>query len=278
MAQRFANQLTFRLQKEIRPLLYKLDLYPDLVTKNFTGSVEIELEVKQPVDFIAIHSKFLQITNTSLISLKTVPDPVNISATYGFDQYEYWVTEFAETIESGKYRFSLDFNGSLVDRIVGFYSSSYFSPERNTTRPMATSKFEPTYARQAFPCFDEPDKKAEFEISVVRPTDDDYIALSNMNELSSVELDDRAGLTRTTFNKSVPMSTYLACFIVCDFAKKSAVIESRGVGPNVELRVYATPHQVDKVDLALKAGKIATEYYIDYFGIPYALPKLGMFN
>lgn len=278
MAQRFANQLSFRLQKEIKPLLYKLELFPDLVTKKFSGSVQIELDVISSVPYIAIHSKSLQITNTSLLPINSTQDPslpVKISTSYPFEKYEYWVTEFEKPVEKGKYTFSLDFNGSLTDRIVGFYSSSYYSPTRNATRTIATSKFEPTYARQAFPCFDEPDKKAEFEISVVRPTGDDYVALSNMNELSSIELDSNSGLTRTTFNKSVPMSTYLACFIVCDFDKKSSIIQSHGIGENVELRVYATPHQLNKVDLALDAAKIITERYIQYFDIAYPLPKLG---
>lgn len=48
-------------------------------------------------------------------------------------------------------------------------------------RLIATSKFEPTYARQAFPCFDEPAFKAEFTIKLVHPTGDCYSALSNMN-------------------------------------------------------------------------------------------------
>lgn len=276
MAQRFAHQLSFRLQKEIKPLLYKLDLFPDLVTKKFNGTVEIDLDVLNPVPYIAIHSKTLQISNTSLLAVQgATSSPVSIASTYHFDKFEFWVAEFETPIEAGRYKFSLNFNGSLTDRIIGFYASSYYSPTRNETRTMATSKFEPTYARQAFPCFDEPGKKAEFEISVVRPTGDDYIALSNMDELSSVALDEGSGLKRTTFNRSVPMSTYLACFIVCDFAHKAAVIESHGIGSNVELRVYATPHQLNKVDLALEAAKIITERYIEYFDIAYPLPKLG---
>lgn len=274
MAQKFASQLTFRLQKEIKPLLYKLELYPNLKTKTFNGSVAIDLEVQEPVSFIAIHSKKLAITNTSLRA--GVGSEIPISATYVFDKFEYWVTEFDKPIERGNYTFSMDFAGDLMNRIVGFYGSTYFSPEKNQSRTIATSKFEPTFARQAFPSFDEPNKKAPFEISIIRPTGDDYIALSNMNEVSSVPLGgDLTDLTRTTFNRSVPMSTYLACFIVCDFVKKSAVVDAAGIGQNVELRVFASPSQLHKVDLALKAAKIITEYYIQYFGIEYPLPKLG---
>lgn len=274
MAHRFASHLGFRLQKEIKPLLYKLELFPDLATKLFSGTVSIDLDVLQPVPYIAIHAKSLQITNSSVEAVQGVlKRPIPIAASYPFAQFEYWVTEFEQPIESGRYTFSLTFNGSLADRIVGLYASSYFSPTRNATRTIATSKFEPTYARQAFPCFDEPAMKAEFEISVVRPAGDGYLALSNMNELASVEMAE--GLTRTTFNKSVPMSTYLACFIVCDFAHKEATIDSQGVGGNVELRVFATPHQLNKVSLALDAAKTITERYIQYFQIAYPLPKLG---
>jgi glutamyl aminopeptidase len=43
---------------------------------------------------------------------------------------------------------------------------------------MAATHFEATYAREAFPCFDEPAMKSEFELSIARPTG--MITLSNM--------------------------------------------------------------------------------------------------
>lgn len=47
------------------------------------------------------------------------------------------------------------------------------------SRQIATSKFEPTYARQAFPCFDEPNLKAKYVVHLLKPKDESYIALSN---------------------------------------------------------------------------------------------------
>lgn len=75
------------------------------------------------------------------------------------------------------------------------------------------------------------------------------------------------------FTESVPMSTYLACFIVCDFKYKEKTIKNtNGTFP---FRVYATEDQLDKVDFSLGVGVAVTEYYIKYFGIDYPLPKLG---
>lgn len=116
--------------------------------------------------------------------------------------------------------------------------------------------------------------KAKFKITLVRPTSNNYSSLSNMNVEQEKEIDN--DLTEVSFHESVPMSTYLSCFIVSDFAFKNQTVDSRGIGSPFEIRVYSTPQQVAKVDYALYVGRSITEYYIQYFNIGYPLPKLDL--
>lgn len=78
------------------------------------------------------------------------------------------------------------------------------------------------------------------------------------------------GLTTVEFATSVPMVTYLACFIVCDFEKTSGKVNDE-----IDFSVYASPQQVKYTDYALQAGINITSFFIEYFDINYPLPKLG---
>ena len=181
------------------------------------------------------------------------------------------------------------------------------------TRAIATSKFQPTYARRAFPCFDEPSFKvgptanksnvslhnlaicitqSTFNTTLVRPSGDGYIALSNMPEASAVPDSPSPGETEVTFEKSVPMVSYLAIFVVCDFEHLESNtpennIPFRSANANVYenlyrfdlnepptyfdfryRRVYGTSTQVkERLNYAVDVGRSITDYYWDYFAV-----------
>lgn len=266
------DQLSWRLPKEIKPILYELTLKPDLKTKTFSGNIDIHLSVVQPISFIAVHAHTLAITKTLLVSKNATNgdrNNITIAHAFAYPKYQYWVTEVPNPLPLGDYVLGLTFNGSLENRIVGFYQSTYIKPTSNESRAIATSKFEPTYARQAFPCFDEPAMKANYTITLEIPTGDGYHALSNMPVAEST--DNLNGTTTVRFHESVKMSSYLACFIVSDFAMKSAPVQD-----GLEMRVFSTPAQLNKTDFALDTGVKITQFYIDYFNVAYPLPKLDM--
>ncbi len=91
---------------------------------------------------------------------------------------------------------------------------------------MSSTQFEPTYARNAFPCFDEPNMKATYSISIIH--DKNLNAISNGKEIAKDTIDDNR--VRTAFSKTVPMSTYLVAFVISDFEyKQSLTLRGRPV-------------------------------------------------
>ncbi|XP_030079658.1 glutamyl aminopeptidase isoform X2 [Drosophila hydei] len=271
-ASRVLQKLSFRLPEALQPQKYMLDLRPDFNAKSYTGNISINLQVVDPIAFIPVHIKQLNVTHGRLQRLDESGAPLaEIKPTLSFEHpnLEYWVSEFEQPLEVGNYTLHLKFNGSLVDRLTGLYQSSYYDMQSKRTRWIASTKFEPTYARLAFPCFDEPHLKAQFAITIARPSGDEYHVLSNM-PVASEQIE--GDLTEVTFEETVPMSTYLAAFVISDFAHITKKIGDT----TIDIRVFAPKAQIEKAEYALDIGAGVIEYYIDLFGISYPLPKLDM--
>ncbi|XP_071953572.1 glutamyl aminopeptidase-like [Antedon mediterranea] len=254
-----------RLPSNIKPNLYDLTLHPNLTTDTFSGFVDIDVTVSSPTDTFLVHIKELTISNTKITSKEGGLEWAK-EKEFPYTENEFYVIQTKTDLPIGDYILHYEFTGSLVGHIVGFYKSTYYNKD-GKLMSMATSKFEPTDARRAFPCFDEPNLKANYTTTLVHANG--YDALSNMNiEYIQYKPD---GLVYTRFHTSVKMSTYLACFIVCDFA----YIEGE-TARGVKFRVYAPHDSIDQAQYALNLGINVTDYYEDYFNIPYPLPKLDM--
>ena len=257
----------YRISQDTQPLHYDVYLHPDLKTNTFKGKVNIEIESKTPRKFFAVHVQHLKITKTSLTD--DAGKEIVIQRAFEYEPNQFWVVQLDRQVDPGIYFLSLEFNGRLDNGILGFYKSVYVN-EKGEERAMATSKFQPTYARRAFPCFDEPSFKSTFTTTLVRPSGDGYIALSNMPEASSKPDTPEPGLTEVTFEKSVPMVTYLAIFVVCDFPYLERTQD------NISMKLYGTKKNQPFLEYAAEIGAHIAGFYQSYFGIKYPLPKLDM--
>ncbi|XP_030370505.1 glutamyl aminopeptidase isoform X1 [Scaptodrosophila lebanonensis] len=263
------EQITWRLPSEIFPVKYRLFIHPNLETGECEGTVSIQFQLEENVssNLIVVNTKGLTINSLSILNMMARMR-IAIDKYYVDETRELLIIELRELLHSMKaYTLSISYDCNL-DGLTGLYRSSYKDANGND-RWIATTKFEPTFARLAFPCFDEPHLKAAFTLTIARPTGNEYHVLSNMPVQSEVVDGD---VTEVTFQETPPMSTYLAAFIVSDFAKKEGTVENTSIVMNV----YAQPAQIEKTEYALDVGTKVTAHYINYFSVSYPLPKLDL--
>ncbi|MBL8030016.1 MAG: M1 family metallopeptidase [Candidatus Doudnabacteria bacterium] len=250
------------LSKYIKPERYKLSVKPSLENFVFEGKEMVYLELLKPVKEITLHAKDLKVTDVEFKIRNLKFQTVKIK----YDTKAETVTfVFSKALLKGKGELSLKFKGVLNDFMRGFYRGSY--THEGKKRYLATTQFEATDARRAFPCFDEPALKAVFEVSIILPSG--MTAISNTVETSVKE--HGGGYKIVEFSPSPKMSTYLLAFIVGDFEH----IEGK-TKRGVTVRVFVTPGKRHQAKFALECGIKTLDFYEKYFDIKYPLPIMDM--
>uniref|UniRef100_A0A8C3L6S1 Aminopeptidase n=1 Tax=Chrysolophus pictus TaxID=9089 RepID=A0A8C3L6S1_CHRPC len=253
-----------RLPRHVVPLHYHLLIHPNLTTLTFTGTVDIDVAVAQPTKAVVLHGKRLRVTGAAIEAGAGNPCAARDVRLLWHPPREQLALLSAEPLCAGhNYTLRIQYSANLSDSFHGFYKSTYRTQE-GELRVLASTHFEPTSARMAFPCFDEPAFKARFSIKIRR--EPNHLALSNMPLVKSVNI--ASWLVEDHFDTSVKMSTYLVAFIVSDF-KSISKITNHGV----KISIYTVPEKINQAHYALDAAVKLLDFYEDYFSIPYPLPK-----
>ena len=255
-----------RLPGGVVPRHYDIELEPDLEAAAFTGRVGIDIEVTEPRDTIVLNAAELDVASAQI----TVPGGEPVELDFDLDEESerlaLSVPDGAGGFEPGPARLYIAFTGVLNDQLHGFYRSTY-TDDTGATHTIATTQFESTDARRAFPCFDEPALKASFATTLV--VADGLLAVSNTAETGREPLED--GRVRVTFATTMPMSTYLVAFVVGPLEVTDPV-DCGGV----PVRVVHRPGRGDQTGFALDVAAHALEWFSAYYGLPYPSDKLDL--
>ncbi|HUR77534.1 MAG TPA: M1 family metallopeptidase [Acidimicrobiales bacterium] len=253
----------YRLPRTVLPVRYDIKLRPDLKAFSFAGASSVTVEVHEPVREITLNAIELDISTARIED----PDGASQDATISYDEAEQQATfAFGSSLAPGTYTLHTDFTGILNDKLHGFYRSTFTDADGHE-QVIATTQFESTDARRAFPCWDEPDIKAAFGITLdVAPG---LTALSNGHVVADDPLGD--GWRRVRFADTMTMSTYLVAFIVGPLTFTEEV-DANGV----PLRVACVPGKEHLGEFALEIGEHSLNFFADFFGIPYPSFKLDL--
>jgi puromycin-sensitive aminopeptidase len=290
------NKKSVRLPNHISPISYNLEIKPDLESFTFSGKEVIKFKTDKEISEITLHSKDLDI--------ETVRCGEQFASKITYNTKEETSTfYFKNKIKKGQSELSIIFSGIIGNNLRGFYKSKYHLDGKE--KYIATTQFEATDARRAFPCFDEPARKAIFEVSLIIPKN--HTAISNTLPISTVEHE--AGYKVVSFAPTPIMSTYLLAFIVGEFeyvegrVKLNSPSVNKFSGPRIsspiksssktgarpdhensftdsesfiQVRIFTTPGKKHQAKFALYIAIKSLEFYNNYFDIPYPLPTLDL--
>ncbi|HZC35229.1 MAG TPA: M1 family metallopeptidase [Chthoniobacterales bacterium] len=247
-----------KLPKSIVPQHYVIHLEPDLERLMTKGTESVEIKVLKPSSQIVLNAVGTEIWNASLVheasrkELKPQFDATNQVVTF----------TTSAPLQPGNYTLSFSFRSKISNGSRGLFVQSY--DLRSKTESLLVTHFEPMDARRAFPCWDEPSFRATFQLSV--KTSKENIAVSNMP--ATAEQAFGTDQKVVIFGQTPPMASHLVA-LVCG---KLEWLEDQVAG--IRLRVLTTPGKKEFGEFAIENTKRLLEYYNDYFGMVYPLPKL----
>lgn len=256
-----------RLFEQFQPEHYDVQLQIDPDKLTFSGSIVIVgRKTGRPSQRITLHQKGLKIEDAYVRRTdkkEKIYKVARINNQNSFDEVRLHTTEM---IYPGQYNLMVNFSGKISRNMEGIYPC--FFKQNGKEQKLIATQFESHHAREAFPCIDEPEAKAIFSLALKTPNKG--VAVSNTPVLRTIISDDNTQ-RMTEFEETPKMSTYLLAFAFGNLDKLEAKTKD-----GVLVRTFATPDNIKHTKFALETAVKCLEFYNDYFGIDYPLPKCDL--
>src|SRR6266446_6609992 len=247
-----------KLPKQVVPLEYSVRIVPDLAKLTFAGSEGIKVKATPSIRELVLNSAELEIAKASVDGIHLSPDAIKLDP-----NNELLTIALPNELPAGEHTIALEFSGKITPKGRGLYYMPYQEQGTGAKKVALGTQFEPSDARRFFPCWDEPSFRARFQLTAVVPGD--WLAVSNM----PIESERKVDIGKEVRFQATPsMSSYLNVFV----AGELDLIETKVAG--TQIRLIATKGKAEWGRYALESTAQILQYYNDYFGVSYPLPKL----
>jgi len=253
-----------RLYKSFQPEHYVLSIELDEAAMRFSGHVVITgKKVGRPSERITFHANGLKITAGKIIvhdkkGVREVP-VTRINQQKSLHEVRLHTEAM---LYPGSYDIEMSFEAPINAGMTGIYPCNF--TDGKIEKKLFATQFESHHAREAFPCIDEPEAKAVFDLTLITQAGVEVLA----NTPVATQHKDAKRLT-TVFEPTPRMSSYLLAFVTGEMHKKSGKTKS-----GVDVNIWATVAQpTSSLSFALDVATKSIEYFEDYFGVPYPLAK-----
>ncbi len=238
------------------PLRYEISVTPNVDAATFTGENTITIQTDAPLTTVTMNALDLTVQRASI-------DNAAVQAEVNAEAQTLTLTP-RRPLAAGRHTIRIAYSGKIYDDAYGLFRVEYQDGSQ-TKRAIAT-QFEPGDARRFAPMWDQPNRRAVFSLTVTAPSD--QLAVGNMPIARTQRLS--GNRSRTTFADTPSMPSYLLFLAVGDFERVTRNVNG------VELGVVMRRGEGHRATDALDAGEQSLNYYAEYFGAPYPLPKLDM--
>lgn len=253
-----------RLYTTFQPEHYDLHLTPNGDTMHFTGTVAISgKKVGRPSQRLTFHQNGLKITKASAIFHDKNGDSEIIFSRINHHATLHEVRLHSDAmLRAGNYTITMEFEAPITRGMNGIYPC--FFRDGDKEKHLIATQFESHYARQAFPCIDEPEAKATFDLTVTHPKH--HKALSNTTIKNVVESGDMAS---TSFKTTPRMSSYLLAFVTGEIHGVSGKTKN-----GIDVNIWGSIAQPkESFTFALDSAVQTIDFFEKYYNTPYPLEK-----